>query len=59
MYTMMTIVNNNVYLNIAKTVDLKNSWEFPGGPVVRTLHFHCQGRRFNPWLGTKISQAEL
>ena len=27
------------------------SWEFPGGPVVRTPHFHCQG--FNQ--GTKIS----
>ena len=24
--------------------------EFPGSPVVRTLHFHCQGPRFNPWL---------
>ena len=26
--------------------------EFPGGPVVRTLSFHCRGPRFNPWLGT-------
>ena len=25
--------------------------DFPGGPVVRTLHFHCRGSRFNPWLG--------
>ena len=25
--------------------------EFPGGPVVRTLSFHCQGRRFSPWSG--------
>lgn len=23
---------------------------FPGGPVLRTLHFHCQGPGFNPWL---------
>ena len=27
--------------------------EFPGCPVVRTLYFHCQGRRFNPWSGNK------
>lgn len=26
-------------------------WEFPGNPVVRTSHFHCRGRGFNPWLG--------
>ena len=24
--------------------------EFPGRPVVRTLRFHCQGPRFNPWI---------
>ena len=22
--------------------------------MVRTLHFHCRGPRFDPWLGTKI-----
>ena len=26
-------------------------WEFLGGPVVRTQRFHCQGHKFNPWLG--------
>lgn len=25
--------------------------EFCGGPVVRTVCFHCRGSRFNPWLG--------
>ena len=25
--------------------------EFPGGPVVRALHFHCRGRGFNLWSG--------
>ena len=29
----------------------KNSWEFPGGPVVKTLCFHCWGRGFNTWSG--------
>ena len=22
--------------------------DFPGGPVVKTLHFHCRGHGFNP-----------
>ena len=25
--------------------------EFPLGPVVRTLRFHCRGHRFDPWSG--------
>ena len=25
-------------------------WDFFGGPVVRTQHFHCWGPGFNPWL---------
>ena len=25
--------------------------DLPSGPVVKTLHFHCRGRRFNPWSG--------
>ena len=27
---------------------------FPGGPVVRTLCFHCWRSRFNPWLGDYV-----
>ena len=26
----------------------KEMWDFPGGPVVKTPHLHCRGRRFNP-----------
>ena len=26
--------------------------DFPGSPVVKTLHFHCRGHRFDPWLGS-------
>ena len=26
--------------------------EFPGSPVVRTLHFHCRGHGSNPWSPT-------
>ena len=31
--------------------------EFPGGPVVRTRRFHCQGSGSIPGQGTKIPQA--
>ena len=33
-----------------------NNWEFPGSPVVRTPHFHCQGWGLIPGWGTKIPQ---
>ena len=38
--------------NVCTGAHLKcSSWEFPGGPVVRTPGFHCLGCRFSPWLG--------
>ena len=27
------------------------SWDFPGGPVVKTSHFQCRGCGFDPWSG--------
>ena len=35
-------------------------WEFPGGPVVRTLRFHCRGHRFQAaWCGqTKTNKQK-
>lgn len=27
----------------------KTNVDFPSGPVVGTLHFHCSGCVFNPW----------
>ena len=27
--------------------------------MVKTPRFHCRGRRFNPWLGTKVLHAIL
>ena len=27
--------------------------DFPGGPVVRTLHIHCRGHGCDPWLGNE------
>ena len=25
------------------------AWNFPGGPVVKFLHFHCREPGFRPW----------
>ena len=36
----------------------KNFREFPGGPVVRTWCFHCQGLGSIPGWGTKIPQGK-
>ena len=35
----------------------KKTWEFPGSPVVRTQHFHCQGLSLIPDRGTKSPLA--
>ena len=34
------------------------SGDFPGGPVVGTLCFHCRGHGFDPWLGNWILHAK-
>ena len=34
----------------AKILNIWLEREFTGGPVVRTLHFHCWVPSFNPWL---------
>ena len=31
--------------------------DFPGGPMVRTLHFHCRGHGLDPWSGIKTPHA--
>ena len=35
----------------------KNSWDFPGSPVVKTLLFHCRGVGLSPGQGIKILHA--
>ena len=32
-------------------------WDFPGGPVVKTLHFHAGGAGSIPGRGAKIPQV--
>ena len=36
---------------MARFVLKEDRWEFPGGPVVRTLSSHCQAPGFSPWTG--------
>ena len=38
-------------------VKIKKSWEFHGGPVVRTQSFHSRGPGSIPRQGTKILEA--
>ena len=40
------------------TLEMTVIWDFPGGPVVKSLRFQCRGRGFDPWWGTKIPHAE-
>ena len=46
------------YIFLKRTTDqyknykqLERKGDFPGGPVVKTLHSQCRKGKFNPWLG--------
>ena len=46
-----TIVTKRIkYLGINLLKETKD-WDFPVGPVVKTLHFQHRGHEFNPWSG--------
>ena len=34
-----------------KDIKNKKPWDFPGGPVAKTLHSQCSGSRLDPWSG--------
>ena len=36
--------------DVSSTKNLKG-WDFPGGPVIKTLSFHCRGHWSSRWLG--------
>ena len=38
---------------------LKPLWDFPGGPVTKTLHSQCKGPRFDPWSRNSIPHAAI
>ena len=40
---------NSMYKVLWKISERGVEWDFPGGPVVKTLHFHCRGHKLNPW----------
>ena len=44
----LSSIVDNVHVN-KQTAEKK--WNFPGGPVARTLHSQCQGPEFDPWSG--------
>ena len=33
------------------------SWDFPGGPVVKNLHFHCRGKKKRKEKQTKADEV--
>ena len=37
--------------NLKRGKKKKTLWDFPDGPVAKTLHSQCRGPRFNPWSG--------
>ena len=45
----------NIEVNVSFQISVFG--EFPGGPLVRTLRFHCQGCASVPGWGTKIPQV--
>ena len=40
-----------IELVLRGAVWIRRDGEFPGGPVVKTLRFHCRGPRFDPSSG--------
>ena len=34
-----------------------DNWDFPGGPVIKTLGFQCRGHGYDHWSRTKIPHA--
>ena len=57
--------SKNVYFSLSSFQPFENSvftakeifhlkkvkGHFPGGPLVKNLHFHCKGHDFDPWSG--------
>ena len=52
----MLYVNYNSVKNKLKKKAKRR--EFPGGPVVRTPHFHCRGPGLNPLVGEPRSCSQ-
>ena len=35
--------------HMIKVIFKNRDWDFPATPVVKILHFHCRGHKFDPW----------
>ena len=46
------------YLNKNKTYNELQFWDFPGGPVVKALSFHCQGQGVQTLVGELRSHIQ-
>ena len=46
------------YLNKNKTYNKLQLWDFPGGPVVKALSFHCQGQGVQSLVGELRSHIQ-
>ena len=51
--TQRRVFPRDIQLEAHKLMGIKSCFngEFPGSPVVKTLHFQCRGHRFDPWSG--------
>ena len=47
----------NIMLNEKSQLKRTTYWDFPGGPVSKTLCSQCRGPKFDPWSGNWISHA--
>ena len=36
---------------VIQVFEISHVGDIPGGPVIKTLCFHCRGHGFDPWLG--------
>ena len=52
---MFILLSCKAYRHILYTLYYSNCWKFPGGPAIRTPHFHCMDSM--PGQGTNIPQA--
>ena len=53
----MSSANSESFTSSERIFKNKCIRDFPGGPVVRTLHFHCQDLGLLPGWGTRIPHA--
>ena len=49
-----TLTSVPVFSILGKEVKTHGAWEFPGGPVVGTVGFHCWGLGSIPGQGTEL-----